>query len=84
LVRIFEKIGPDLVWILILLVWILDCLIELIKANSYKYKRRPNEEDLKEDGKKLIITYSDYSMAWVNFTYLLEEKKENTFAITLL
>ena len=24
------------------------CLIELIKANNYKYKRRPNEEDLKK------------------------------------
>ena len=61
-----------------------SCLIELIKSNSYKYKRRSNEEDLEEDGKKLIITYSDYSMAWVNLTYQLEEKKDNTFAITLL
>ena len=60
------------------------CLIELIKANSYKYKRRPNEEDLKQDGKRMIITYCDYSMAWVSLTYLLEEKKDNSFAITLL
>ena len=60
------------------------CLIELIKANSHKYKRRPDEESLKEDGKKILITYCDYSMAWVSLTYLLEEKRDDTFAITLL
>ena len=31
------------------------CLFELIKAKSYKYKRRPNEEDLKQDGLILHI-----------------------------
>ena len=57
------------------------CLIELIKANNHKYKRRPDEESLKEDGKKILITYCDYSMAWVSLTYLLEEKRDDTFAV---
>ena len=41
------------------------CLLELIKANKFTYKRRPNEEILKSDGRKLIVTYAHYSMAWV-------------------
>ena len=59
------------------------CLIELIKANKFTYKRRPNEKKLKSNGQKLIILYSDYSMAWVSLTYLLEEKKDGTFEVTL-
>ena len=31
-----------------------------------------------------MVTYCDYSMAWVSLTYLLEEKTDNTFAVTLL
>ena len=60
------------------------CLLELIKTNKFTYKRRTNEKKLERDGRKLIITYSDYSMAWVSLKYLLEEKKDGTLEVTIL
>jgi hypothetical protein len=63
---------------------LLRCLVEMLKAMTYEFDRRPDKEDIDETCKSLLLTFVDYGSNICIVSYLVTMTKRGKASVIIL